>query len=161
LLGVRRHGRKISGRFCLSFYATEKALNFEKILEKPYDIYFVYWLRALWPVYGVEKLWLKLEKGNNWMEEVADWKIAISDLRTGKNLLAKIKEFILGGWLGNLLDKLLKTYFQRKHQKKVASLPANASVIVSDEMLKYHNNDRRAFFREKFEEKLKMLGFSD
>jgi hypothetical protein len=161
LLGVRRHGRKVVGRFCLSFYVSEAALNFEKILEAPYDIYFVYWLGALWPVYGDTALWNKLKKSNDWMSKLKDWKIENGDLYVGKHWLIKMKEFLLGGRFGDLLEKLLNKYFTGKFHKKIGSLPPNASVIVNKEMLKYHNSDRRAFFRNEFEERLKMLGFSD
>lgn len=161
LLGVRRHHGKISGRFCLSFYVSDSALGFEKILEKPYDIYFIYWLMALWPIYGEKGLWTEVEKSNSWMSEGRAWKIGIREVKVGKNWFARIAEFLLSGWLGGILENVLKKYFTRKHQKRIGSLPLTASVIVSEEMLKYHNNDRRTFFREKFEENLKMRGFSD
>jgi predicted nucleotidyltransferase len=50
LLGVRRHGNKVRGRFCLSFFAAEGA-DFGKIAI-PDDVYLSEWARRLVPVDG-------------------------------------------------------------------------------------------------------------
>lgn len=43
-------------KFCLSFYVDEKYLNFYKILLQPIDIYFIYWLAHLVPLYTNDRL---------------------------------------------------------------------------------------------------------
>src|SRR3989338_10492249 len=48
-LGVRRHGKKIAGRFCLSFFVDDKNLNLEPIaIDK--DVYLAYWIKNIRPV---------------------------------------------------------------------------------------------------------------
>ena len=47
--GVRRHGNKVAGRFCLSFFVDEEGTDLSKIaLEK--DIYLAFWVKNLVPV---------------------------------------------------------------------------------------------------------------
>ena len=158
--GLRRHGRKIGSRFCLSFYASESSLNFNSILEAPYDVYFLYWLRALTPLYGDSSLWSLLENSNTWTIDFMDWEIRKNTASAGKNWLVGKIEYILSGSVGNVFENILNKFFARKHQRRINSLPAKASVIISENMLKYHNNDRRSFFRNEFEKRLNNLGFS-
>ena len=151
----------MTDKICLSFYISEENLEFQKILEKPYDIYFVYWLKALWPIYGENKLWSDLRKVNGWMEEYLDWEISKENISAKKNWFKIIQEWFLSGFLGDFFEAKLKTYFIRRHAKKVEFLPPNASVIINSQMLKFHNNDRRSEFRKKFEGKLERFGFSN
>jgi len=51
ILGVRRHGKKISKRFCLSFFIDESVMDLSKIaLEN--DIYLAFWIKILDKKYG-------------------------------------------------------------------------------------------------------------
>ena len=51
LLGIRRHGRKTKGRFCLTFFVSRDGMNLETI-KKEKDIYFIFWLRLMRPLIG-------------------------------------------------------------------------------------------------------------
>ena len=89
-----------------------------------------------------------------------DWEIRKNTASAGKNWLVGRIEYILSGCVGNIFENILNKFFTRKHQRRINSLPAKASVIISENMLKYHNNDRRSFFRNEFEKRLNNLGFS-
>lgn len=154
LFGLRRHGEKIAGRFCLSFYVNENNLNFEEILLKNGDIYFAYWLMALKPIYGTETIWVKIEKENLWSGKYFEnFEGRREDFRLvdqKKSWWRKWVEFLFGGKIGDFIEKLLGGYFLRRHNKRQKYLPENASVIVSTKMLKFHNNDKRLEFRERW-----------
>jgi hypothetical protein len=158
LLGVRRHGDKVEGRFCLSFYVNENSLNFKPILLKD-DVYFAYWLVALLPLYGSEKIWRKIAEENKWISGFVDSfeerREKYSEVRAGKSWWKNLNEWILKGLLGDFIEKNLVKYFISRNAKR--SLPENASVIVSEAMLKFHNHDKRAEFRDKWLNKLKKL----
>ncbi|MBI4231920.1 hypothetical protein HY605_01695, partial [Candidatus Peregrinibacteria bacterium] len=49
VLGVRRHGDKVAGRFCLSFFVDDCALDLKKLaIER--DIYLAFWIFSMKPV---------------------------------------------------------------------------------------------------------------
>ena len=59
----RRHGKKITKRFCLSFWTTEENLSFEKI-ALPHDPYLALWTASLWPLYDPHDVFGKVCQSN-------------------------------------------------------------------------------------------------
>lgn len=49
ILGQRKSSNNHAGKFCLSFFITEDAMNFAKIAIKD-DIYLSYWIQTLRPI---------------------------------------------------------------------------------------------------------------
>lgn len=153
ILGVRRHGKKVAGRFCLSFFVTEDHLSLESIQKGPIDIYLAYWIKTLVPVYGSNEIhsqfltanekWLK-----NFFTQPADAS-PLERLKPGPKWTERLKtlqEKILNTRWGKRLENRLATWqIERAERKqKELGLPAESSaVIVSRTMLKFHNTDRR------------------
>src|SRR3989344_8782579 len=50
-MGIRRHGQKIADRVCLSFYVSDAHLDISDIALDAEDIYLVYWLATLVPIF--------------------------------------------------------------------------------------------------------------
>lgn len=151
--GVRRHGEKIAGRFCLSFFITPKRLNMEPLLL-PEDPYMAYWTKLLLPIYG-EKTYQKFREENQkwlWEKYGIRWPDPkpIPFKRTGR--FKKIMEWILGGWLGDFLEWVLKKTIKKRTLRNAQKLDADAGVIVLDDILKFHNHDRRKEYLERWEE---------
>lgn len=163
LMRMRRHGKKISGRYCLSFYLSEDFLDLSKIEQKPYDVYLAYWFLALKELISFDQLiWGNLLNENKvWLKRYFD-KVDLRREPSGKystkSLPRKVCEWFYGGWFGDKIEALLGCYFERRAAKLAKSLPENASIVVSEHMQKFHNNDRREFFRRGWEEKLNRLG---
>lgn len=66
LYGIRRHGDKVAGRFCLSFYVSEDGmdLNNMRLAEDPY---LYYWMRSLVFVYRADdSMYERFYKKNSW-----------------------------------------------------------------------------------------------
>ena len=153
--GVRRHGDKITGRFCLSFFTTPEKLNMEPLLLKPSDPYMAYWTRLMMPIYGEETYLKFIDSNKIWLEK--DYGIKFGDTSkikfsfSGKSPAKKFRELVLKGWLGDMIEWFLKKTFKKRTLKKAAMLGNEASVIVSDEILKFHNKDRRTEYLEKWE----------
>ena len=53
LLGLSRQAGRIKKKFCLSFYIEEKSSNIYTLLLQPLDIYMIFWLTHLVPMYCV------------------------------------------------------------------------------------------------------------
>lgn len=162
LLGVRRHGAKIAGRFCLSFYMSEEYLDLKKIMHHSDDIYLIYWFRTLQPIYG-KSMYKKFIQDNAWIDEKyfpSDKTLNTASLLKPNKILEKTAsfwEFILDHTIGNFLEKKLAQIHLKRHQKKRQKLGPESSVVVDESMLKFHNVDRRREFFEKFQKKIRLL----
>ncbi|MBN2096076.1 hypothetical protein JW752_01615 [Candidatus Peregrinibacteria bacterium] len=154
--GVRRHGDKIAGRFCLSFFVAPEKMDMEPLLLKPDDPYMAYWTRLLTPIYG-KKAYQQFIEDNQWLSEkyglkfpdINEKKFSFQTTSRGK----RFWEWVFKGWFGNLIEALLKKTFKKRTLKKAQKLGPEASVVVSDEMLKFHNKDRREEYRDEWKKR--------
>jgi len=143
ILGVRRHGKKISGRFCLSFFVDDSALNLEKMaLEN--DIYLAYWCRNLKPLID-DGVFGKFANENSWTAKYFEKKdFELSDERVLKfSRWQKKFENILNGKLGNFLEEMFKKWQIKRANEKLKFVPSTADILISEHILKFHNLDRR------------------
>ena len=144
------------------YFSNESEINLEKLLLKPNDIYFYYWLANLKPVYG-QDFYHEFIKANNWLKkylpnfngkEIREIKIKSYKLL---ELKKSFLEFIFKGSLGDWLED-----FWRKIQiKRVWADPKNkrmgASVVASHSMLKLHAYDKRTEYQQSFEQQFNRL----
>ncbi|MDD4902421.1 MAG: hypothetical protein PHE24_04770 [Patescibacteria group bacterium] len=164
----RARGKKTADRVCLSFYLSEDNLNLENIALKPAkycgptdmaDPYFYYWLGFLEPIYG-EDCYNKFWQANSWLKNifpnilpkqpVLRWRI------NSDNDLTIITHPVASGtrhpsregtdWLEKIAKKI-QWWKISPLVKKMAAL-GDTRVVINDRMLKFHENDRREFFRE-------------
>lgn len=154
--GVRRHGNKIKGRFCLSFFITTNKLNMEPLQIPNEDPYLAYWTQNLTPFYGkdvyhefkrLNQDWLKDKYSLNFNEDSERYLCAIP-----KNKFKNFIEFVLNGKMGNLFEEFLKKTLKKKTLRSMNSLSSDADVIVNDDMLKFHNHDKRREYLKKFKD---------
>jgi hypothetical protein len=136
LFGVRRHGSKISTRFCLSFFIDEDELNLEKIAIQN-DYYLAYWLKTLVPFIDNGTL-SELENQNKW----------VPDLKITRNYLIPSKVSFLEKLFPSFLERFLASWQKKRALKKMNTLPRPHGVIVTDHMLKFHDVDKRELLRE-------------
>lgn len=170
LLGVfrlRRHGKKITDRICLSFYVTNEALDFSGLRIESEDVYFAHWLSTLLPVYDGENYLKKIIEKNSWVQEflpgafetpafLGGWRVEDTSFSL---FFKKFGEKILHTGFGSKMEMWAKK-FQTKHmQKNTGSVQHQKDnrVVVSDSILKFHENDRRGIFREEWEKRWKHL----
>jgi hypothetical protein len=155
LLSRRPTKRTQKDRICLSFFVTEKNLNLKK-LAYPQDIHLVYWITQFMPVFDSAGTTSRFFSSNRWTSKHLPninqpvtnerWKI------TSNSKVKKILELILSTWIGNVTEKLLKR-FQLKILPDKLKVPAkgdNTDVIISDEILKFHDQDKREEIRDRW-----------
>ncbi|MEK7673351.1 MAG: hypothetical protein AAB373_05720 [Patescibacteria group bacterium] len=147
VLGVRRHGKKVAGRFCLSFFVDDSRLNLERIALNQ-DVYLAYWIKSLQPILddGVSR---EFFAKNGWIERyLSDERLLArfhSTLKFGK--AQGFFERILDGGFGNFIEKILKKWQLKRAGKKLLLAGEKSSLIVDEHILKFHNLDRRKLFR--------------
>ncbi len=155
--GVRRHADKVAGRFCLSFFVTTEKLDMGGLQLSPEDPYLAYWTQTLAPIYG-EAVYEEFKKVNSdWLRERYGLTFPESSRRHLYDFkpspLKRFLEWILGLWFENWLKKTLK----KKTLESQTALGPNAGVIVTDNMLKFHNHDRRKEYYEQWRKKVDFL----
>lgn len=153
--GVRRYGNKIAGRFCLSFFVTSDKTAMKEFELEGEDPYLAYWTKNLRPIFGEQAYQEFQERNKEWL---SSYGLGFDDLRKKHMYLyedgriKKFSEWLLGGFLGNQVEKLLKATLKKKTLRSMRNLGENANVIVTDEILKFHNQDRRQEFLERWRE---------
>lgn len=162
VLGVRRHGDKISGRFCLSFFVDDSYLNLSKIAIEN-DIYLAFWVKNIVPIIddGVSDEFLKANVwARGYFENSSDFEIDNSRILKRYSFLRGFLKWILSGWFGNVFEKWMKNWQLRRAGRKSLVATDKASLLVAEHVLKFHNVDRRREYRglwlEKYGEDVKL-----
>lgn len=145
ILWVRRYGDKIKDRFCISFLVSENAMDFSEFAIKN-DIYLFYWIYFLKPIVNKDGTYEKFIKENKtlWINELmlhGDNKAYILKSWRYISFFDKCKIF---DFLNYICKKILKNKTLR-HKKRLWD---PFGLIVSDDILKFHDNDRRFEIRD-------------
>ncbi len=160
IFGVRRHGNKITKRFCLSFFISENNLDLSKIAIEPHDIYLAYWIKTLQPISGDYETYEKLLKENGGFLKSYFPNPALPNKRYFRktaapvNTLKNIFEKMLGA---SSLNEKIRAYQLWRAHSKMEALPDKSGTIISGEMLKFHDNDLRNQIKDNWESALKKI----
>ncbi|MCK4967574.1 MAG: hypothetical protein KAS12_00840 [Candidatus Aenigmarchaeota archaeon] len=164
LLGLRPTKRNKQNKICLSFFLNERTMNLQSITlpvkgktnfsigdnEELSDIYLIYWLAQVLPIYG-KKTYTSFWQSNQWIKQYLP-----NCLPTESLLLKKIP----GGnnlfsWIGYLFEPfcrwielvILPTQLKKLAKQKIG-------VIINRRMIKLHSDDRRDYFRQQIIDRL-------
>ncbi|MFO0704827.1 MAG: hypothetical protein U0517_02495 [Candidatus Andersenbacteria bacterium] len=161
-LRLRRHGTHVRDRACLSFYATSDALALQNLSIAGGDLYLAQWVylvSPLWQRAGFD-LTQQLIQHNPWAAELFPQRATgtVSDRRTVEPGLARLTrpfqwtlETLLAKRLGRWVETKLRTLQLRYMHKTLPTEIKNRSshIVINDRMLKFHEQDRRTWFRER------------
>ena len=146
VLFVRKTKNKHKDRFCLSFFITTNALNLENISIKD-DIYLYFWILHLKPILNYNKTWEKfIEENKKWCN-FDNYKNIIDNNNTYIKYKKwwKINNF---NWKSlDFIERCLKSIFIIKTKKRFHKLWNPFWVIINDNMLKFHDEDKRIKIR--------------
>lgn len=117
IFGVRLHGNKITGRFCLSFLVSKDRANVDDIALQPFDVYLFFWEKTLRPIVF------------------------------RSSFFARVFEFLLKGKFGDFVEKRLQSWQISRALRKWRELGQPSGVVITSDMLKFHHPDmRRTYF---------------
>lgn len=145
LLGVWRHGEDIAGNFCLSFFVTTEAMNLEKIAIED-DIYLYNWIYYLKPILVRNNTYKKFLKANSWVEISQEQEIQNErwEIQTRNAYSFSFSYF---------LNNIIRFFLLRKTLRTYSRIGQPEWVIISDDMLKFHDKDLRKEIRDRILEK--------
>lgn len=157
-LGVRRYGKKVAGRFCLSFFVDESTTDLSRIAFDD-DVYLAFWMKSMKPVIdnGFTDAFLsENEWARSYFESPADFKISkrrLLPVGQVNALFNSMFAFAFGGSIGDFFEKKLSVWQKKRALRKAALSSRESNLVVTDHMLKFHNIDRRKSYRDKWRAK--------
>lgn len=152
VFGVRAHHEKTAGRFCLSFFASEAALDLGKIARE-FDPYLAYFAHTVTPLFGEQAYVKFLHANEQWTGKYFRRKLAPRMSRMRKHPVAGFFRFVSELILrifGPLPERLFAK-LQAKKDLERKKLCKNAwGIVLHKDMFKFHENDLREEIAERF-----------
>jgi hypothetical protein len=146
-----RIGNRSVKKFCLSFTIEQKHENLYEILLQPTDIYMIFRLAHLVPLYAVHAKDVDLiRKSNKRLKgylpnHPGKQLIRLgNELVVGNNTFKDVVEYLFGGMFGNFCNKIVwlirspLLYYKKSRLSKKGRW-----IVISDTMLKFHGDKRK------------------
>lgn len=154
----RKRSPKNKNRLCPSFFVTSDDLNIKDITLKPLDIYLVFWIKTLKPIFGPHYFY-EFDAKNFWAFEYLpnaepDFKNQLLPNPIFR-LVQKILEILIWPF-----SKKLNTFLKEKQIKIIEKNKKNAknpSIVAADDLIKIHYDDKRKYYQDEWNKKLKGL----
>ncbi len=135
--GLRRKPGHIEEQICLSFFVTADNINMQPIALHE-DLYLHYWLANGIPLFGKHRTdW---QQQNQWIKQ------QLPAFTTKGSLSSKNKQF---SFISHLANQLVRVPMLARSRIKAKALGPESSIIINDNMLKFHNEDRRTIYKDK------------
>jgi hypothetical protein len=144
VFGIRRHAKKIAGRFCLSFFIADNKLDLNRFNLEQHDYYFYFWTRKLVFLFN-NPVTVEDFKTANQVE--SDFLIKFG---FKKNKLAKFIESILNMGCFDYLEAFMQKWQLSRARQKNALLGNPEGVFLEPGVLKFHVKDKRQELNKKF-----------
>jgi len=148
-------------KICLNFFVSEGGLNLQPLTIEN-DVYFTYWLKQMAPVYD-DKVFNKLTKENVGIIQNINNSSPVGFFNKRKTTHNIFKEGfksaleVFNSWVW--LEKLLK-WAQIKimpQSMKIKSSEKETGVVINDQVLKFHVDDRREKYCDLWKRKISKL----
>lgn len=153
LLGLRPKSGFHADTFCLSFFLSEDRLDLSGLALRPEDTYLRYWIATLVPLYDAGGVMDAFRAANSWIEDRLP---AVAKRRSSEEAKDTTPLRLSAS---PLLERWAKRFQQKRFPADIQTMANKDSrVVIADDILKFHTNDRRAYFEGRFREKLRELG---
>jgi hypothetical protein len=165
LLGLRPRPGKSRDKICLSFYASEKAMDLRGLMLNnkkeagDMDIYFIYWLAGLTPIFDSGEIYSKFISINLWLKQyLPNWQ-PMNPLgqRQVRPFLSEFYHDLVSLFIGGLEPQFKELQLRWLPPQLKNLMNQDNRVMINDQVIKLHANDRREEYRNKFSEIMKGL----
>ncbi|MFH0854246.1 MAG: hypothetical protein V1891_02025 [bacterium] len=162
LLCLRPTPKNSKNKICASFFTSEDNLDLEKIQinkggnfrqngkqaeyrpqKDLFDIYLLYWIATLVPIYDKNETYAKLIKANNWIKKMLpNWERYLNYKQNNKkNKILSASFYLIMLFISEKFSKKIQMRIMPEHFKNMAN--KDTRIIITDSMLKFHDKDRR------------------
>ena len=125
---------------CFSFFASEEALNLRALKIEDQDWYLALWIRSLVPLFEGERG--KATEENGWVGRFFPNSFSTRSAKI-RRLSVLTFPFYFPKFL-NFFARVIQVIWLPKHITEIAN--NDSRVVLTEQMLKFHPNDRRQFF---------------
>lgn len=165
ILGLRRHGKKVAKRICLSFYISEEKMNLDYIARDELGFFVAYWIGQGVPILNVGRTYEKYRSANTWIYKYLP--------NIGSNITDYYINFrrpFLAGTVKKVLTFIFQSDFFEKKAREIQSKRIEKSqkkwgnpksVITNDFILKFHPQDLRMGYKQELAKRLKKYAIID
>ncbi|MFC1615462.1 hypothetical protein ACFL2L_01555 [Patescibacteria group bacterium] len=156
LLKMRPTTKNTSDKICASFFASEDNLDFKKIQinhsMKIVDIYLIYWIATLVPIYSSGDAYNKFINKNLWIKKhLLQWQPYITNNERVITTNPIVKLFCnIFYIIPEKLAKKIQLAIMPIRLREMAN--KDSKVIINDSILKFHDKDRREEYYHKWED---------
>jgi len=163
LFRLRRVGKRIKNKICLSFYVTTENLDLAKLRVADDDIHFAYWLNQMLPIFDPDNYYLKFLQANSWTKVYLPnlgTKHVVDVQKIGESRLSKLWkkawEKMWEGSYGDLINNQAKQIqlSKMRHSGKPIDRGEDKGVVINDGVLKFHEKDTRVAYRNDWKQKI-------
>jgi hypothetical protein len=143
ILWLRKTSKHHAGRFCLSFFVTEDALDFQDIAIEN-DVYLYFWILYMKPIVDRDDTYEQFLTANTSWCDFDPYQDLLQNAQSRIEIQQNSHRFPqIFSRFWNIVELSLKYIFFPRTKKSFQQLWKPFGVIVSDDMLKFHNRDRR------------------
>lgn len=149
-----RYGYRQGVRLCPNYIITENVLEFED------DFFAAREVLQMQPVYG-KKFYLKMRELNAWINNYFPHSTELNldklndELSPGQRVLKKSGELLLGGLIGNILEKQLQAIQISKHTRQAVERGARDKVIFTTDICKGHYDNHNHKTMDAYRQRVK------
>lgn len=151
LLGLRPDDRSHADKVCMSFFVSEDCMDLSRCAFAPDDTYLRYWIATLQPVHDADGTFGRFVAANAWVKD------RLPGYRAADAVCASPSPW--AAWLAPLvaaLERPARRFQMRAFPSDIVRLAnLDSRVMVSDDILKFHVNDRREEYERLFRERLR------
>lgn len=146
ILWLRKTKNNHAWKFCLSFFSTIEWMDFSRFVLIN-DIYLYFWIIYLKPILNYDNTYENFIKANN------SW----ADFSEYEDIIENNKSYVKYEWFSfwnrfkifNFINSSLKFLFEKRAIKKSKKLWKPYWIVITPDLLKFHNDDKRAEIRDK------------
>lgn len=147
-IGSRKKKNSHSGKFCLSFFATEDGMDFKDFLIEE-DVYMYFWILYFKPIFVSWNTYDDFIRLNRFNFDFSPYESILSDSKSHIKFTKNSKKSADFWWK---IDKICKFFFEKKTLNSYEKLWKPYWITISDDVLKFHNNDKRKEISQKYRE---------
>ena len=154
LFGIRPHVSEVTDPFCFSFFVTSESLEMDSLRLKEGDHYFTFWAKSMVPLFDRNDQMKLFSESNAWANTLLPntKQRRVHHLHRSRRVPAIIRHT-------GLLESFYESIQQKRFPQSIRDLANKDSrVVITGDMLKFHDNDRRAEFEKMYQDRVKQMG---